>query len=78
MRHASEFSERLQPSAPFDDPGAPLRQEQPPRNDVAIPCVDDHVNLVVEQVSIDDSHSHSHAVQVPVHIAGLVGISRRC
>ena len=74
--HASEFSERLQPSAPFDGPGDSLRQEQPPWDDVPIPGVDDHVNILVEQVSINDDHFH--AVQVPVDIAGLLGIGPRC
>ena len=50
---ASDFNERTVPGATLDRPGDALGYEKPPRNDVAIPCVHDDVDVLVEQVTFD-------------------------
>jgi hypothetical protein len=52
---AAELSERLQAATPFDGPRHALRQEEPPRDDVAIPRVDDDLDVLVEQVTVNNS-----------------------
>ena len=38
----------------------PLRKKQPPRDDVAVPSVDDHLDVLIEQVAVDDSEVAGH------------------
>lgn len=56
--HAAQFAKRLPPAAFLDRAGYTLRDQPPPRNDVSIPCVDNDVDVLVEQVSINDGHMH--------------------
>lgn len=54
----SEFPERLVAPALFDRTGDSLGQQQPPRNEVSIPGVDDAVDVLIEQVAVDDLQIH--------------------
>ena len=55
-----QFPKRLITAPPLDRPGNALRQQEPPRNDVAIPGIDDHVDLLVEQIAFDDADGGRH------------------
>lgn len=35
-----------------------LRQQQPPRNNIAIPCVDDDVHVLIEQITFYNKRHH--------------------
>ena len=37
-------------------PETPWGSKQPPRNDITIPSVDDHINILVEQIAFDDTN----------------------
>jgi hypothetical protein len=54
-----EFPERAGATTPFDRPGHALWEQEPPRDDVPIPGIDDHVNVLVEEIALDDLNVHS-------------------
>ena len=56
---SSKFAKRLEPGAPFDRAGHALRQQQPPRNDIPIPSVDDYIDILIQQVTFDDTDVHA-------------------
>jgi hypothetical protein len=54
-----KFLERAETATPLDRPRHALGQEQPPGNDVAVPGVDDHVNVLIEEIALYDLNVHS-------------------
>lgn len=50
----TEFFEWRSAATTFDSTGNALRQQQPPRDDVPIPCVDNHIHVLIKQVAFDD------------------------
>jgi hypothetical protein len=42
----------------LDDPSNPLRQQEPPGDDVALPGVDDDLHVLVEQITFANSQCH--------------------
>ena len=59
----AKFFERLCTASMLDCPRDALGQQEPPRDDVAVPGVDDHVNGLVEQIALDDGHIHGAALR---------------
>ena len=49
-----KFLEGAGAATPLDRPGHALGQQQPPGDDVPVPGVDDHVNVLVEEIALDD------------------------
>jgi hypothetical protein len=49
-----KFLERRSAASFFDRTGHTLRKKQPPRSYISVPGVDDHIDLLVEQISFDD------------------------
>ena len=47
------FLERNGPASAFDGPGNTLGQQQPPRDDVAVPGIDNHFHILIEQIALD-------------------------
>ena len=54
----ANFPERCLATTTFDGTGNTLRQQQPPRDDVPVPCVDDDIHVLIEQIAFDDSNVH--------------------
>ena len=54
----AKFTERSGAAPPLDRPGDALGEEQPPRDDVAVPRVDDHFDRLDEQIPLDDADIH--------------------
>lgn len=50
----SQLLEYRRAASPLDGSGNALRQQQPPRNCVSVPGIDDGVRVDVEQVSFHD------------------------
>ncbi len=42
----------------FDGTGHSLRNEQPPRDDVSVPGIDDDLHLLVKEVAIEHARSN--------------------
>ena len=49
---AGQFTKWFITAPPLDGPGHPLRQQQPPRNHIAVPGVDDHLDFLVQQIPL--------------------------
>ena len=56
---SADFSEWSVASTTFDGTRNALRQQEPPRNDVAVPCVDDDFHVLIEQIAFDDGDVQS-------------------
>ena len=54
----AKFAERSVAAAFFNRTRNALRQEQSPRNDVAVPRVHDHIDILVEKVAINGLEMH--------------------
>ena len=54
----ADFPIRFKPSPALERSADALRQQQPPRNGVTIPGVDDGVHLLIEQVAFYHLHRH--------------------
>ncbi len=54
----SELFERAISSEPLDGARDPLRKEEPPGDDVPVPGVDDGVNVLLEEVTLNDRDGH--------------------
>src|SRR5581483_11676008 len=53
-----KFTERLGSSLPLDGSRNPLRQQQPPGNNVAVPGVDNDLDRLGQQIAFDDFGLH--------------------
>ena len=64
-----KFLKRGRAAALFDGSRNALRQEQPPRDDISVPGVDDYIDVLIEQIAVDDfdSHSLSHFKRLAVY-----------
>ena len=58
---SSQLAERLVSGAALDGPVDALRQQQPSRDDIAVPSVDDDFDVLVEQIST--AYSKGHCIQ---------------
>ena len=59
---ASDLTERLGPPAAFDRTRDTLRQQQPPRDDVSVPGVDDYFYGLIEKITLRDKDLHGSSV----------------
>jgi hypothetical protein len=57
-----QLSKRLVTRPTFDGTRNSLRQQQPPRDDVSVPGVDDDIHILIKQVSINNSKLHADSV----------------
>ena len=55
---ASDLTERLDPPAAFNRARDTLRQQQPPRDDVSVPGVDNYFYGLIEKITIRDKDLH--------------------
>ena len=55
---AGNFTKGSVAGAAFDGARHALRQQQPPRNNVAVPGVDDDLYVLVEEVAVNDFDLH--------------------
>jgi len=55
---AAQFTKGLIPAPTFDGTGHSLRNEQPPRDDVSVPGIDDDLHLLVKEVAIEHARSN--------------------
>jgi hypothetical protein len=55
----SELSKWVEAGTTLDRTRDSLRNQQPPRDDVAVPRVDDCVAFLVEEITIDDPKEHA-------------------
>lgn len=53
-----QLTEWSVPAAPLDRAGDALRDQQPSRNHVAVPGVDDDVNILIQQVAVNQLRHH--------------------
>jgi hypothetical protein len=51
---ASQLPEGLLTGAPLDHARDALREQQPPRDQVAVPRVDDDLHVLIEEIALDD------------------------
>jgi hypothetical protein len=56
---AAQFTKGLCPTATLDLTRDSLGEEKPPGKDIPVPGVDDHVNVLVEEIAVDELDSHS-------------------
>lgn len=59
-----EFAERLLPSAFPDRARYALRKQQPLRDNVAIPRVDNRINALIEHIAFNNFRSHERSYWV--------------
>jgi len=57
---ASDLSERLDSPATFNRSRDALRQQQPPRDDVSVPGVDNYFYGLIEKITVRDKDLHGH------------------
>ena len=55
---ASDLTERIDSPAAFNRARDALRQQQPPRDDVSVPGVDNYFYWLIETVTIRDKDLH--------------------
>ncbi|MGA9043241.1 MAG: hypothetical protein WB421_22270, partial [Terriglobales bacterium] len=57
---ASDLTERLDSPAAFNRARDALRQQQPPRDDVSVPGVDNYFYGLIEKITVRDKDLHGH------------------
>jgi hypothetical protein len=54
----SEFLEWADSTSPLNRSRHTVGQQQPPGDDIPVPGVDDHINVLIEKIALNDSHVH--------------------